>query len=217
MRKKKKNSKQRKNYKYSKKKMWWCCTYLGSVAVLVGLRDTRSCTSSTTSYAGRKKSNPTEMLRKLFPRSLLLPLLPLLLLPPSSPPPPLLTHTPRPHDSRTIAADQCRHRTELLETRWPNERAGGPTGPCLLRCTHPARYKYIYIYIHEHVYNTYVYVGCRLPKTVGVQVIVVQRAELATACAQNGFSPSVFTQDVFCMSNFFHFLTPTPSTIPVRH
>lgn len=41
-----------------------------------------------------------------------------------------------------------------------------------------------------------------------MEVIVVQRAELATARAQNGFSASDFTQDVFCMSNFFSSLPP---------
>jgi len=89
-----------------------------SVAVFVGLRATRSCTSSTTSYAGRKKSNPTEMLGKVFPALS------------TAAAAAVNTH---PQAPRTIAADQCRHRTELLETRWPNERAGGPTGhstPC---------------------------------------------------------------------------------------
>lgn len=141
-----------------------------SVAVFVGLRATRSCTSSTTSYAGRKKSNPTEMLGKVFPA--------LSTAAAAAAAADVNTH---PQAPRTIAADQCRHRTELLETRWPNERAGGSTGhstPC-----------------------DRVGLGCR--KRWGWKSLLCSARNLPRLALKMDFQQSVFTQDVFCLSNFF--------------
>jgi len=154
--KKNSNKKPKSKKKYIKVFVWYIPD---SVAVVVGLRDTRSCTSSTTSYAGRKKSNPTEMLGKVFPALSTA----AVAVAAAAAAAAAITHTPRPHErSRPTSADtepNCWRRggqmnapADLRDTLPPAigsvlaaENGGGASHCCAARGTcHGSRSKWIF-------------------------------------------------------------------------
>lgn len=171
------------------------CTYVFFYS-RIGLRrcrtPTRSSIRACTYDAGRKKSNSTEMSGKSFSRVL------------STAAAAAAAANAHPRaPARTIAADQCRHRTELLETRWPNERAGGPTGPSTPHA--------------GSSFCTYTCVRGRRKRWGWASLIVVQRAELATRTrARNGFSATASLaaaeETCFVCRIFF---SPTPPSLPL--